>query len=81
MKGRRTLKYQSINTNRFKMYLLLLSSISNTSASVEGGISDCSKKLSIRSKEVKMGGGEKIAELLTTHPNMLKRIKHLSTLA
>jgi Zn-dependent protease with chaperone function len=35
----------------------------------------------MRTKEVKLGGGEKIAELLTTHPNMLKRIKHLATLA
>jgi heat shock protein HtpX len=44
------------------------------------GTIDHDELLSMRSKEVKLGGGEKIAELLTTHPNMLKRIKHLSTL-
>jgi heat shock protein HtpX len=45
------------------------------------GTIDQDELLSIRSKEVKLGGGEKIAELLTTHPNMLKRIKRLATLA
>ena len=44
------------------------------------GSIDQNELLSIRSKEIKLGGGEKIAELLTTHPNMLKRIKRLSTL-
>jgi heat shock protein HtpX len=44
------------------------------------GTIDQNELLAIRSKEVKLGGGEKIAELLTTHPNMLKRIKNLSTL-
>jgi len=28
-----------------------------------------------------LGTGDKLMELFTTHPNMLKRIKHLSTLA
>ncbi len=45
------------------------------------GTIDQNELLSIRSKEVRLGGGEKIAELLTTHPNMLKRIKRLATLA
>lgn len=36
--------------------------------------------LNVRAKKVKLGAGEKIAELFTTHPNMLKRIKHLSSL-
>jgi len=45
------------------------------------GTIDQNELLAIRSKEVKLGGGEKIAELLTTHPNMLKRIKRLATLA
>ncbi len=35
----------------------------------------------IRQKSVRLGVGDKMMELLTTHPNMLKRIKHLSTLA
>lgn len=45
------------------------------------GTIDQVELLSVRSKEVKLRGGEKIAELLTTHPNMLKRIKRLATLA
>ena len=45
------------------------------------GTIDQNELLAMRTKEVKLGGGEKIAELLTTHPNMLKRIKHLATLA
>lgn len=34
----------------------------------------------IRGKNVKLGTGQKVMELFTTHPNMLKRIKHLSSL-
>ena len=34
----------------------------------------------IRGKNVKLGRGQKVMELFTTHPNMLKRIKHLSSL-
>lgn len=45
------------------------------------GTIDPNELLVLRSKKVKLGGAEKIAELFTTHPNMLKRIKHLSTLA
>lgn len=45
------------------------------------GIIDQNELLALRSKKVKLGGAEKIAELLTTHPNMLKRIKRLTTLA
>jgi heat shock protein HtpX len=36
--------------------------------------------MDLRQKEVRLGIGEKMMELFTTHPNMLKRIKHLSTL-
>ena len=35
----------------------------------------------LRSKEVKLGRTERIAQLLTTHPNMLKRIQRLATLS
>jgi len=45
------------------------------------GTIDQDELLAVRSREVRLGGGEKIAELLTTHPNMLKRIKRLATLA
>jgi Zn-dependent protease with chaperone function len=36
--------------------------------------------MELRQKEVRLGTGDKMMELFTTHPNMLKRIKHLSTL-
>lgn len=35
----------------------------------------------LRSKKVRVGTSEKFMELLSTHPNMLKRIKHLSELS
>ncbi len=34
----------------------------------------------LRQKTVRLSSGDKLMELFTTHPNMLKRIKHLSTL-
>lgn len=34
----------------------------------------------LRQKQVKLGFADKMMEAFTTHPNMLKRIKHLSTL-
>ncbi len=37
--------------------------------------------MEIRQKTVHLGAGDKMMELFTTHPNMVKRIKHLSTLA
>jgi heat shock protein HtpX len=45
------------------------------------GTIDQDELLVLRSREVKLAGAEKIAELLTTHPNMLKRIQRLATLA
>jgi heat shock protein HtpX len=36
--------------------------------------------MELRQKKVRLGTGDKLMELFTTHPNMLKRIKHLSTL-
>ncbi len=35
----------------------------------------------LRSLKITVGSGDKVMELMSTHPNMLKRIKHLSTLA
>ena len=35
---------------------------------------------SLRSSEIKLGFGDRLLELLSTHPNMLKRIKRLSAL-
>ncbi|MFC1920307.1 zinc metalloprotease HtpX [Chloroflexota bacterium] len=44
------------------------------------GTIDSMELMDLRQKEVKLGTGDKMMELFTTHPNMLKRIKHLSTL-
>ena len=44
------------------------------------GTIDQDELLVLRSKEVRLGAGQKIAEFLTTHPNMLKRIQRLATL-
>jgi len=44
------------------------------------GSIDVGELMALRSKKVKVGFGEKMMEALSTHPNMLKRIKHLSTL-
>jgi heat shock protein HtpX len=35
----------------------------------------------LRTKKVRLNFGDRLLELLSTHPNMLKRIKRLSTLA
>jgi heat shock protein HtpX len=45
------------------------------------GTIDQDELLTIRSQEVKLGKAEKMMEIFTTHPNMLKRIKRLATLA
>lgn len=44
------------------------------------GTIDAGELMVLRSKKVKVGAGEKIMEALSTHPNMLKRIKRLSEL-
>jgi heat shock protein HtpX len=44
------------------------------------GTIDHDELMALRQKKVRMGTTDKIMELFTTHPNMLKRIKHLSTL-
>lgn len=33
-----------------------------------------------RQQKVRLSGSEKIVELFTTHPNVLKRVRHLATL-
>jgi heat shock protein HtpX len=45
------------------------------------GTIDQNELLAIRSQKVKLGRAEKMMEIFTTHPNMLKRIKRLATLA
>lgn len=42
------------------------------------GTIDPNELIELRQKTVKLKGVEKMMELFTTHPNMLKRIKHLA---
>lgn len=44
------------------------------------GVIDSYELLELRQKAVRLSTGDKLMELFTTHPNMLKRIKHLSSL-
>ncbi len=44
------------------------------------GTIDRHELAALRGKNIKLSKGEKVMELFTTHPNMLKRIKHLSHL-
>lgn len=44
------------------------------------GTIDYGELMELRQKEIRLGTSHKLMELFTTHPNMLKRIKHLSTL-
>jgi cell fate (sporulation/competence/biofilm development) regulator YlbF (YheA/YmcA/DUF963 family) len=46
-----------------------------------GSAIDYDELMELRQKEVKLSKSQKLMEIFTTHPNMLKRIKHLSTLA
>jgi heat shock protein HtpX len=45
------------------------------------GTIDYEELMALRQKKVRLGPADKLMELFTTHPNMLKRIKHLSTLS
>ncbi len=45
------------------------------------GTIDFGELMELRQKEARLGTADKLMELFTTHPNMLKRIKHLSTLS
>ena len=44
----------------------------------KNGIIDSSELALLRTKKVRLGFGDRLLELLSTHPNMLKRIKQLS---
>ncbi|MDO8567205.1 MAG: M48 family metalloprotease [Dehalococcoidales bacterium] len=44
------------------------------------GVIDQDELMALRQKTVRLSTGDKLMELFTTHPNMVKRIKHLSTL-
>ncbi len=44
------------------------------------GTIDQGELMDLRQKQIHLGTSDKLMELFTTHPNMLKRIKHLSTL-
>lgn len=45
------------------------------------GTIDSEELMELRGKTLRLSTADKMMELLTTHPNMLKRIKHLSSLA
>ncbi|MFC1993183.1 zinc metalloprotease HtpX [Chloroflexota bacterium] len=45
------------------------------------GTIDYDELMELRQKEVRLRTSDKLMELFTTHPNMLKRIKHLSSIA
>ncbi len=45
------------------------------------GTIDYDELMELRQKEIRLSKSQKLMEIFTTHPNMLKRIKHLSTLA
>jgi heat shock protein HtpX len=45
------------------------------------GTIDYDELMALRQKKVRLGTADKLMELFTTHPNMLKRIKYLSTLS
>ena len=44
------------------------------------GTIDYGELLALRSKAIHIKSADKIIEVMNTHPNMVKRIKHLSTL-
>jgi len=44
------------------------------------GTIDSSELMALRAKSVRIGTADKLMEVFSTHPNMLKRIQHLSTL-
>lgn len=46
----------------------------------KSGTIDSNELFRLRNKQINVSTGEKFMELLSTHPNMLKRIKHLSEL-
>jgi heat shock protein HtpX len=45
------------------------------------GTIDYDELMALRQKKVRLGTADKLMELFTTHPNLLKSIKHLSALA
>ena len=45
------------------------------------GVIDYHELLDLRQKKVRLSTSGKLMELFATHPNMLKRIKHLSSLS
>ena len=46
----------------------------------KNGSLDAMELMSLRTKTVRVSSADRLLELMSTHPNMLKRIKHLSQL-
>jgi heat shock protein HtpX len=53
--------------------------LSQIDRNMDGAI-DGNELIELRGKSVQLRTTDKMMELFTTHPNMLKRIKHLSSL-
>jgi heat shock protein HtpX len=45
------------------------------------GTIDANELMELRQKKIKISAAERMMELFTTHPNMLKRIGHLASLS
>ena len=45
------------------------------------GTISANELLNLRSQPIRLSGSDRLMELFTTHPNMLKRIRRLATLA
>jgi len=45
------------------------------------GTIDQNELMMLSTKKVKLSGADRMMEVLSTHPNMVKRIKHLATLS
>jgi len=56
-----------------------ISDLKQVDADLSGTI-DQDELMAVRTKSVSVSTGDKMMELMSTHPNMVKRIKHLSTL-
>ncbi|NQT04525.1 MAG: M48 family metalloprotease [Dehalococcoidia bacterium] len=66
--------------NREELKAVIGHELSQIDLDMSGTI-DYDELMTLRQKDVKLSKSQKLMEIFTTHPNMLKRIKHLSTLA
>lgn len=72
--------YKAFFVNDPSRALHEISELKQVDSDLSGTI-DRDELLALRGKRVKLGTSDKLMELMSTHPNMVKRIKHLSELA